>query len=290
MAELFRDSSVTLDLGIATAYEITATFVRDGVVVHEAEGNTVAIPFKIMGYDGPFEVRWQFFVTGDPILHTRYEAHEVVTPLVELDTIDEPDMTDTEKANAERLVRRIIQGLTGQTFGFTYGAVAVIGSGERSLNLPKRLIHLDGVSYNYYPYDRVPFGAITVSNGGWSLTTQYGNDYFPSVKHAPPEDAIYTANGVIVAPGYVHKWQPDVTYLVTGSWGWEGVPVEVSEAARLLIDDYNCAEDTYRNKFIANMRSADWRIEYDPRTWSGTGNIKADQLIAQYVRSGYGII
>jgi hypothetical protein len=290
MAELFRDSNVTLDLGIANAYEITITFLRDGVIVHEAEGNTVNIPFKIMGYDGPFEVRWQFFITGDPILHTRYEAHDVVTPLVDLDSIDIDDMTTAERVAAERMVRRIIQGLVGQTFGFTYGAVAVVGSGERSLNLPKRLIHLDGVSFNYYPFDRVPFGAISVGNGGWSITTQYGNEYFPSVKHAPPEDAIYTSNGVIVAPGYVHKWQPDVTYLVTGSWGWEGVPVEISEAARLLIDDYNCAEDTYRNKFIANMRSADWRIEYDPRTWSGTGNIKADQLIAPYMRSGYGII
>lgn len=285
MAELFRDTTLNLDLGIANATEITATFIRDGVVVHTAVGTPVAVPFKIMGYDGPFQVRWEFFVPNDPILHTRYESHDVVTPLVDLDvdaTVDEVD--------AERLVRRIIEGVTGQSFGFSYGAVATVGSGDRQMNLPKRMIHLDGVSFNYFPYDRVPYGAITLTNGGWTITTQYGNDYFPSVKHAPPEEAIITSNGVIVAPGYVHKWSKDVTYLVTGSWGWEGVPVEVNEAAKLLIDDYNCNEDTYRNKFIANMRSADWRIEFDPRTWAGTGNIKADQLLAAYVRSGYGIV
>lgn len=282
--EIFRDTAPTFALEVAGATEITATVIRDGVEVYDSTGSTFTLPFKVYGYDGPFQVRWEFFVPGDPVLHTRYEAHEIVTPLV---TLGEDAVQDD--IDAERLVRRIIQSICGQNFGFTYGAKAIIGSGERVLHLPQRLIHLTGVTLNVYPYDAIPFGSIHITGGGWALTTGSGPEYL-TTKMAPPEDAIYSSNGVIVVPGFVNNWTANNIYIITGSWGYEGVPQDISDAASLLIDDYNCDEDTYRNKFIANMRSADWRIEYDPRTWSGTGNAKADQLIAPYIRSGYGLV
>lgn len=282
--EIFRDSQVTLGVDVPGATEITAVVIKDGVEVHSAEGSSFPLPFKVYGYDGPFQVRWEFFMPGDLTLHTRYESHEIVTPLVDLGEAPTQDDID-----AERIVRRIIQSLTGQGFGFSYGSRAIIGTGERVLHLPQRLINLTGVSLNVYPYDAIPFGAINITGGGWALSTGSGPEYL-TAKMAPPEDAIYSSNGVIVVPGFVNRWDANNVYVITGSWGYEGVPHDISEAAAILIDDYNCNEDTYRNKFIANMRSADWRIEFDPRTWSGTGNVKADQLIAPYMRSGYGIV
>lgn len=283
--EIFRDSPVSLNLDIPNVVEteVTATIIRDGVEVYEASGSNVPLPFKIYGYDGPFEVRWEFFVPGDPLLHTRYEAHEIVTPLVDLAGATQ------EEIEGERLVRRIIEGLTGQSFGFSFGARAVQGSGGHVLKLPQRIINLVGVSLNVYPYDSIPFGPIHISDGGWSITAASGPVHM-SVKAAPPEEAIYYSGGVIVAPGHVTSWNPGNVYIITGSWGYEGIPAPVEEAAKILIDDYNCPEDTYRNKFIDNMRSADWRIEFNPRTWAGTGNIKADQLLAPYMRTNMGVI
>jgi hypothetical protein len=282
MAEIFRDTPVSMALGIEDATEVTATIVQSGVDLQTFTGPTFALPFKVYGYDGPFDIRWEFFVDDDPTLHTRYERHEVVTPLVAVD----PE--DPEAVQAERVVRKIIEAVCGQSFGFHYHSHVVYGQGGNSINLPERLIRLDGVSSLQAPYEAIPFGAVNIIADGWMLTTNAGRQFY-SIKQMPPEESYVSANGAIIAPGSVRAWRNNHTYLITGSWGYSGVPTEVSDAARMLIDDYNCDEDAYRNKYMANMRSADWRIEFNALTWQGTGNAKVDALLSPYIKSGTGV-
>ncbi len=75
-------------------------------------------------------------------------------------------------------------------------------------------------------------------------------------------------------------------YVVRASAGWKRVPDNVSEAARILIDDYFSPSGKYHEYGVTVLRSADYRMEFAEDPFSTTGNIIADQLLSNYINWG----
>jgi hypothetical protein len=73
------------------------------------------------------------------------------------------------------------------------------------------------------------------------------------------------------------------TYRVQGRFGWEEVPDEVDLACIELMKDYFSKDKVWRNKYMKSIQTFDWRFEYNSGTYSGTGNLYADQLLLPYV-------
>ncbi len=86
------------------------------------------------------------------------------------------------------------------------------------------------------------------------------------------------------------RFGEDIEYSVSGVWGWESVPVDVQKAAEVLFSDYVCNEATYRNRYVQDVSAQDWKIRFSGRTWDGTGNVIADQLLDKFRLSGMAII
>jgi hypothetical protein len=265
---------------------------RDGVEIGElstvtvgAEGIEAVLPFRMVQDDQRLELRWIITFEEDGEIHTIKKSTpiEVVTPiLTNLEIISimkeewsQENPTQEEITSIEKAVRHIINAHTGQTFGKFVGVREVSGNGGTAILMPQRLIELtdvDGDSTNRY---------LVASDGYIMRFYPWG---IPPVKadayglHMHTGGVIHNPNNVKMA-----EFASTRTFRINGVWGWDEVPAPVKEAAKLLVNDYACADSQYRDRFLSTMTAADWRIAFDSRAWIGTGNVRADQLLSGFV-------
>lgn len=258
-----------------TLTTITSTEV-DGV-------STVTLPY--MQSEGVVTVAWSFTVpiTGNI---TETVTYDVVTPYLTIREVKEiwDTATDAEATRLEANIRYIINAHTGQSFGKYVGSYTVRGDDNAVLQLPARLIALDTVNgvvaNNYFTLDgdgyvlrHYPYGVPPVKADYWGLHQHVGG-------------VIHNPNGVRIG----NFWS-SMTYELDGIWGWSNVPEPIKEAARLLVNDYACADSQYRDRYLVSMTAADWRIQFANGAYAKTGNVRADQLLNQYVlKRGWAVI
>ena len=191
--------------------------------------------------------------------------------------------SDEEIKAVEASVRHIINAHTGQSFGKHKDIKTVRGAGGNSLALPERLLSVNKINGIAMP------ASFTLDADGWYITHQiYG---------IPPLRAdyygIHESNGVIENPYGVKASQflKDAKFVIDGTWGWDSVPEAVTEAAKLLINDYGSGDSMYRDRYLVSMTAADWRIQFNRGAFSKTGNVRADQLLGDYVlKRGWAVI
>lgn len=293
--------AVELDIPITPESAVDITIRSQGEVVHETsfyvpEGKPAFnIPFSLVQNDKELEIEWRFTYSEDGSVYEYNNVTEVniVTPLLPFDEIKRilgEDFTDQEAEDVERAVRYIIQAHTGQFFGKFIGKKSVTGSGEPYLRLPMRLIELKYVNGNSYWND-----SLALRGSGWYLQSRSVG--IPTIRadfdgwHEDPWG--YSGRAPIVAPysKTLFNFLEHAEYEIDGTWGWKSVPAPVQEATRLLINDYACADSLYRDRFLTSMTAADWRIQFHDGAFSNTGNVRANQLLAEFVlRRGWVVI
>lgn len=294
------DRNVTHEFPIEATGTVTATVRKDGETVHtttdvdyEDGRYSFVLPLAYTKSDTTYDVNWHFVYSesGDMYEYDETTEVEIITPILPLSQIKHivgEDFEDDEIADIERAVRYIIQAHTGQFFGKYVGKRRISGSGDTFLRLPMRLISLASVNGNTYWN-----AALALRGGGWYLQSKtYG---VPSIRadfdgwHENP----YSNSMPIVAPysKTLFNFIKHAEYEVDGTWGWTTVPAAVQEAARLLVNDYACGDSTYRDRFLTSMTAADWRIQFHDGAFSNTGNVRANQLLAEFVlRRGWVVI
>jgi len=189
----------------------------------------------------------------------------------------------TELCNAERYARKLIENYTDQKF-YLYDDVKVVyGSGSDTLPLPEKISAL----HELYQNDILLLD--TINNiDNWNYDTIISESGFGiRVNRANMLDnTVYTANGM-VPPTINDTWDgsfsPGSVYRVQGRFGWQEVPQEVELACIELMKDYFSKDKVWRSKYMKSIKTFDWQFEYNSATYSGTGNLYADQLLSAYV-------
>lgn len=252
---------------------------------------TITLPLHLTHTDSIFDVRWEISYVEDAVTYTTVERTPVgiVTPILtdaEIRAIDANVFSDVEEIEKiEKAVRHIINAYTGQEFGLFTGTLVARGTGGTAVSTPRRLIsmtHLNGIAVNS--------SHVSIESEGYTLR------YYP--RGVPPVKADYDGlhmhvGGVIHNPNDVRltNFKTSQSYRITGQWGWETVPAAVKEAAKLLVNDYACADSQYRDRYLVSMTAADWRIQFNSGAYLRTGNVRADQLLSDFVVTrGWGII
>lgn len=300
-----NDSNRTVSLDVPVVPvpgTLEVNIYKAGVLVHTVstvtvapEGLTFTLPFSLVLNDQSLEVYWNFSYVedGQTYEYTTIETVDVVTPILsfkEIRKIVGEEYSDEEVYAVERAVRYIVQAHTGQFFGKFVGSKSITGSGEPFLRLPMRLISLNTVNGNTYWN-----GSLALRGGGWYLKSKTHG--IPTIRadldgwHEDPWG--YSNKAPIVAPysRTVFNFLENAEYVIDGTWGWNSVPAAVQEAARLLINDYACADSQYRDRFLTSMTAADWRIQFHEGAFSNTGNVRANQLLAEFVlRRGWVVV
>jgi hypothetical protein len=249
------------------------------------------LPFSLVQSDRELEVHWQFVYTedGQNYEHDERTTLNVITPILPFDEITNilgEEFDEKEAADVEKAVRYVIQAHTGQFFGKYVGKISVTGSGEPFLRLPRKLLSFSSINGSAHWN-----AAVALRGSGWYLRSK-------SVAFPPPIRADwdgwneytagimgYSGRVPIVAPYSkgLNNFQNNFEYEIDGVWGWNEVPAAVREAAKLLINDYACSDSLYRDRFVSSISAADWRIQFNDGAFASTGNVRANQLLAEYV-------
>jgi hypothetical protein len=304
--EIYRNDAnplVAVEVPAAVKATVTAIDVfafENGRKIHEFNavaatptGYTVLLPWSLSRQDRDLVVKWEITYTdaGVPTVATDQTAVSIITPLLPLEEVARIagyDLTTaegrTDTLDLERRVRYAVQTHTGQNFGKFAGVMQVSGNGSNKLNLPAPLLEFRGFSFDNIVRSN---HSVKLINNGWALAS--GNVYIDNIKQAPPEWMLdrFDYTGKIYAPmlyGH-HRFNDGVEYTIEGTWGYNDVPGDVKQAARLLVQDYSCDESLWRERYIDSVRAGDWRFEFNAAAFAGTGNVQADQILSGYRRA-----
>lgn len=251
----------------------------------------VTVPYEIVLDGNNIEVTVDFSYDGNPF--TLSEKYSIATPILPLHVIGNiiESTDESEQRAVESAVRHIIQAYTGQQFRLYTGDYQIDGIGEAVLRLPEQLITLTSINgdthwVNITLIHKSKLYLVRKFTSGGSIKSDYdtyGYDY----------SGQYPFDGVIAAPGVwtSYLFNNYETYTVTGEWGWDKVPTGVQEAAKLLVNDYACGDNVYRDRFVNVATGPDWRLQFNAGAYSGTGNVRVDQLLEDYIiKRGWEII
>ena len=234
--------------------------------------------------EGTVAVNWTFTTGGKTF--TKTQKYNVVTPYISTRWIKKNLMegsSDEEIRGAEAAARYIVQAHTGQTFGKVTETKIITGAGGDSLALPARAISIDTINGVALP------ASYSITGDGWYLShPRFG---LPSIR--ADYYGIHEANGVIENPyGYHYQtFIKDGKFEIAGTWGYDEVPDAVTEAMKLLVNDYASGDSMYRDRYLVSMTAADWRIQFTNGAFSQTGNVRADQLLSEFVlKSGWAVL
>jgi hypothetical protein len=244
---------------------------EDGIV-------TVTLPYQ--QYDGLVVITWSLVVPGSGSFEEK-TYHEVITPVVDYPTLEAllaGEDCDVDAQTLERSVRHVIQAHTGQEFGKRSETVTVRTDGQSKVPLPSKLL-----SYTQVNGNNVENGLFEISSDGWYLNAMSKWDVPPirADYFGINEATVYTSGVPITAPPF---WRTGAIISITGEWGWHAVPQAVREAGLLLANDY-AGDSIYRDRYLTSMTAADWRIQFHDGAFAQTGNVRADQLLANYTLS-----
>lgn len=235
----------------------------------------VSIPHHFVTYAGKFTARWEYETDGE--LYSDIQEHTVVQPLFTAKDIKsfDPDfesLSDHDLIRLERVVRAIIERVTGQKFELTYGIHMARSYNGSSLMLPKRAVSLDDYSGS------VAGVRSRVESDGWILRALNPQSTVTQFSANPIYD-VYTHGG----------WKSD-RYFLKGEWGYRSVPEQIQLAAMLLAQDYGCDQSVWRDRYIDMMKNVDWSITFHDKAFEGTGNVKVDQILQSYTVARWGIV
>ncbi len=164
----------------------------------------------------------------------------------------------------ESVVRRIIETYCGQKFNCWQGSRKVY-SARDYIQLPQHLEKLDSITSAgvinpvIYQTDML----YEIEEGGLSLdrSTDFQTPSFLDIRS-----------------------KNNMTHVITGLWGYEGIPADVNQAAYEVIELFNTDDVDARRKFlsyITNDASVNMNFNWTSY-WDSTGNPIADDLLDPY--------
>lgn len=167
----------------------------------------------------------------------------------------------------ERTVRRVIDSYCRQNFQLRSGETKVTyGQSTNALQLPERLVTLTSVRSGSVGGAAIEASVVHDATSPWSIHTN------TSTSLSPRQSDPFESTNYFVSQ----------RYYITGDWGWEYVPQEVKDAAAILINDFLDDDAVYREKYIDNIRAADWRMEFAATGNETTGNANADMMLERF--------
>ena len=285
---------ITEDPAIVPAINPGTILATLTAVKSEVDSGTysVYIPLTYTDRQRQLRLNWSYTV-GSVSTEINHKVY-VQTPYTDLsqaidslglgsDYSDPNTKSYAELCSAERYARKLIEAYTQQQF-YLYDDVQIAyGSGSDVLPLPYKLAEL----HELYQNDILLLNTLTNVNN-WNYNTIISESGFGiRVNRADMLDnTVYTANGM-VPPTINDTWGGSFavgsTYRVQGKFGWEEVPDEIDLACIELMKDYFSKDKIWRNKYMKSIQTFDWKFEYNSGTYSGTGNLYADQLLLPYV-------
>lgn len=302
MIELLRNSFHSIDLFISyndiPSSAANPTYIlkdyNTNQVIRSGSASTVSedighyqiqITSQDTSIDRVLQVTWNYVLAG--VQTTESEILSVSTTYASISEIlDELeisiDITDPRYFPvgrlyaAERMARLQINSYVGHTFGQRAGNLYVNGTDKSILTLPERMISISRLEQN----DEIRYDVPTnFNNLGYGLeltetnmaikiidTSGDGLIYYPNTGVNPPLGIFPSAS----------------RFKVTGVIGYPYIPMEVTQAAILLINDHLYNDGLWHARYVDRIHTGEMQIRIRDAAFRGTGNLLADNLLEKY--------
>ena len=231
---------------------------------------SVSVADDLIDSAGVYRIKWSCEIGGSPFYaYTEFQVDAQYLAASDFfnaySDFDLPEYTQ-KYTQIEKLARRIIDTYTGQNFQSIKNKTNVYyGNGKQQIYLGARLTGYSEVLINETDY---------TENVEIDLRSKY---YLRLLQQYPYPDSRRDDVFPIIFP-------KKTKVSVTGDWGWNSVPNEVSQAAELLIIDL--LEDTRREHHrygILRLEQGNNRLYFDKGIFNTTGNIDVDVILMDYV-------
>ena len=249
-------ASYTLGVG-----ETSYSFTPDSIGVYKA----------VWSDSGASEIQKDFYASYVPVV----SSSEFFANYEDLEDFDDLYVS------AERTVRYIIENYTGQRFGpYVDKSLVVQGDGGDSLVLPLRIMALTSV-VDSWGEDVTDFMMIGPNH---DEIIQYQPEFRPGGWDFDTKRDIFSYGSEI----FSHRKD----FTITGDFGWEYVPPEVTQAAMLLVQDALGGTEVaeLRKQGVIEAQLGDFRVKLNADQWGTTGNVQADSLLGRFINYGIELI
>jgi hypothetical protein len=296
-APVVKIYDITEDVTITPAISPTTilTTITSTKIETDYGNYQVVIPLSFVQRQRNFKLVWEYAVGGVSASGTTYA--QVVTPYTNIyEAIDELNIgVDQSDPNyktfyqiqqAEKYARKVIEDYTGQDF-FLYDDVEVAyGMDSDILSLPYKITSVQKLYGNDI---LLVDNTVSPVVNNWLYTPQITESGFGIRIDRTNllDNTVYVANGMVpptINDSYTGQaFNKHTRYRVYGRYGWESVPDNVQMAAKELMKDYFSKDLLWKQKYLKNVQTFDWKFEYTGQAYSGTGNQYADQLLNPYI-------
>lgn len=259
---------------------------------------------------GVYRAEWSYEKNGNQITTNNYFS--IIVPYATLNELvgafpHLSTLTFDEFRAVERKVRMDINAYTHQSFTpLGSKAYRIYGTGSNHLSLPDRIYELEYVAHEdprVVLYDTYTVAGKIQARDDKGALADPAEDYATG----PVETVTWDEENPWVirrrlSTVYPYTAKEDVSpdvlnqkklfmdkhvYLVRAKVGWERVPPNVNQAAKLLMEHRLSPEGAYNEKGIDVVRAADYRLEFTENPYETTGHIMADRLLADYINVGW---
>jgi hypothetical protein len=90
-----------------------------------------------------------------------------------------------------------------------------------------------------------------------------------------------SGNTLTVQPGVV--FEEGVDYIFLLETGYKIVPSDIRDATNMLISDIKCGKLDYYKRYVKNYSTDQFKIQFDPASFKGSGNILVDKILDKYI-------
>lgn len=215
--------------------------------------------------------------------YTQSQYINVYTPYVTWSDFitNHPDLSDKESQfdHFEKRARSIINTYCGQSFDYyPTKSLTLDGTNHKNLHLPIPISTLTKVTFNpgdsdsevIHDYEDSSLNNIEKVRQPFNFEASYYLRFKANI--------VQTNTSRLL--GKTFKQHSD--YKVEGSFGWEAVPLNVKQAADLLILDFINDDSEYRRHGIYEVDMDILKFRMKDNFYETTGNIEADVLLMDY--------
>lgn len=82
--------------------------------------------------------------------------------------------------------------------------------------------------------------------------------------------------------GSTIAFKNDSSYMIQAEVGWDRVPREITQAAKLLAADFYNGTNSILDQYISRYETNEFRVHLSAHMFEGTGNRQADRLLSKF--------
>jgi len=217
------------------------------------------------------------------------ETYQVRRPYLDPNTLADTASDIAAKALNEELARAIVDSVIPQGFYYKKTTFETTGLGADYLPLwvdAKKLLQV--YENNVLIYDASSPTAYVrnfeITKDKTSITQSYTGELNRGESASlilPAGSTDYLDLNFGVWGGFPKTYD----YRVVVESGYTSVPSDIARAVGLLITDIECGQLDYYKRYVTAYNTDQYKLQFDKRSFEGTGNILVDKILSKYAKS-----